>query len=176
MVKKLNDQLNVAEEILATERSLEQVNNKIFSNSEILWFLSNLFGMLTKKRLNFLSKYLFLSESDACRITFYELQDSWWEIETIPTLQFKKKKKTAFTGETGQDGLSLPLSGLWWQRVWSWYPPHFSKDYPHEWCTASETMRWLKRFLLPPLKQQCKYILAVILKHKLRNVSYRNWH
>ena len=86
MVKKLNDQLNVAEEILATERSLEQVNNKIFSNSEILWFLSNLFGMLTKKRLNFLSKYLFLSESDACRITFYELQDSWWEIETIPTV------------------------------------------------------------------------------------------
>lgn len=73
MVKKLDDQLNVAEEILATDRSLEQVNNKIFSNSEILWFLSNLFGMLTKKRLNFLSKYLFLSESDACRITFYEL-------------------------------------------------------------------------------------------------------
>lgn len=84
MVKKLDDQLHVAEEILATDRSLDQVNNKIFSNSEILWFLSNLFGMLTKKRLNFLSKYLFLSESDACRITFYELQDSWWETETIP--------------------------------------------------------------------------------------------
>lgn len=85
MVKKLDDQLNVAEEILATDRSLDQVNNKIFSNSEILWFLGNLFEMLTTKRLNFLSKYLFLSESDAYRITFFQLQDSWWEIETIPT-------------------------------------------------------------------------------------------
>jgi len=67
--------------------------------------------MLTKKRLNFLSKYLFLSESDAYRITFYELQDSRWETETIPTVPVKKKQN-CFYWWTFSSSFRTPMTEL----------------------------------------------------------------
>lgn len=127
--EEAGDYLNVAEEeILATDRSLDQGNSKVYLHPVSLWSLSNLFGMLipNKKNVNLdLSKICtFIRNVMNVGLLSVHSKTLGGKFETTPTVPFKI---TAFTGERGQKDFLFLLQDSQDTVVWTWCPSTFFK-------------------------------------------------